>query len=462
MENHITAGSIRHKIIKLALTFTLFGSFFLLALQPDLRLAIPMLVGVAAVIVITLGGLFWLGERGRLDFSPATILSVALLLRLLFLAAPPGLSDDIYRYLWDGLQLLGGHNPYAFSPAAAPAAAGLEALRASVNHPDLVTIYPPAAQLLFAAGAAFGGGVTGLKLLLVLLDLIQCAVILRLLANLDLPPSRAVLYAWNPLPVLEIASSGHIDGAAMLCLLVTLLLLLGRRERPRSPLRAAVAGGCFAAAVLIKLFPLVFLPALLILSRGAIRSFLAGFCGAAAALSLPFLPELGHALGTLDLYLRNWEFAGFGFRVLRDLSTGATARLLLGLLFLAATGLIYRQAARRGDARGAIEAIYGVALAFLLLTTTLHPWYALYLAALLPLAAGASGLVLCWGVLLGYQVLIPYAILGQWVEQGWVAAVIFFAPLLAWLAARGLGSGLPCRSPRGSSLRPGSPRPGTG
>lgn len=428
-----------------------------LSLQPDLRLAVPLLVGVSAVIVIVLACILLRGERGGITWSPVFILFVALTLRLLFVAGHPTLSDDIHRYVWDGLNVLGGTNPYAFAPSAALPTPGSQGLLEAVNHPDLVTIYPPTAQFIFAAGASFGG-ITGLKAFLVLLDLLLCFVILHLLVRLDLPPWRAVLYAWNPLPVLEIASSGHIDGAAALFIFAAIFLLLRLRDEPFSPFRTAAAGGFFAASVLVKLFPLVFLPAFFFLCLGAVRYFLAGFCLIAAGLILPFMPEIGNALATLDVYLRNWEFAGFAFRILRDLTSGPTARIVLGSIFLATAALIYARAARRRSAISAVVAMYGVALAFLILTTTLHPWYALYLAALLPFVAGVSGLVLCWSVLLAYQVLIPYAILGQWSEQGWVAAVIFLAPALAWLTAWSVRSGLHGRSPRESSNLPASPR----
>lgn len=428
-----------------------------LSLQPDLRLSVPLLVGVSGVTFIALTCILARGERGGITWSPVFILLVALILRLLFVASPPTLSDDVHRYVWDGLNVLGGTNPYAHAPSSAPPVPGSEALLETINHPDLVTIYPPAAQAVFAVGASFGG-VTGMKSFLALLDLVLCFIILRLLARLDLPPWRAVLYAWNPLPVLEIASSGHIDGAAALFLFAALFFLLRSRDEPFSPFRTAAAGGFFAASVLVKLFPLVFLPAFFFLCRGAVRYFLAGFCLIAAGLILPFMPEIGNTFATLDVYLRNWEFAGFAFRILRDLTSGPTARIVLGIVFLAALTLIYARAARRRSAIGTVAAMYGVALAFLVLTTTLHPWYALYLAALLPFAAGVSGLVLCWSVLLAYQVLIPYAILGQWSEQEWVTAVIFLAPVLAWLAARGARSGLHGRSPRESSTLPASPR----
>ncbi len=82
-----------------------------LATLPDLRLAVPMLLAVAAVVTALLGLAALLAQHGRLRWSPALILTLAAGLRLLFLFRPPELSDDVFRYLWDGLWLLHGHNP---------------------------------------------------------------------------------------------------------------------------------------------------------------------------------------------------------------------------------------------------------------------------------------------------------------------------------------------------------------
>ncbi|HLA04819.1 MAG TPA: hypothetical protein VJZ16_02435 [Syntrophales bacterium] len=81
-----------------------------------------------------------------------------------------------------------------------------------------------------------------------------------------------------------------------------------------------------------------------------------------------------------------------------------------------------------------MRSLYGITFGFLLLTPTLHPWYALYLVSLLPFMAGPAGLVLTWAVFLSYRVLIGYAIDGQWIESDLIAAVIWFSPVVAWSA----------------------------
>lgn len=421
------------------LPFLLIGAMLLLQREPELRLAIPLLTGLTALMTMVLAFVLYRGERGGLPWSPAAILAVALALRLLFVFHPAQLSDDVYRYLWDGSNLLRGVNPYLAAPATMTPPAGLKAIHAAINHPEYATIYPPAAQLIFAAGAAAGGTVTGLKALLVLLDLALCALLISLLNRLELPVWRAVLYAWNPLPVVEIAGSGHVDGAGMTLFAAALLLLLTRGERR---FYAAASGALFAAAGLVKLFPLVLAPVLfLLVAPGRRLLFLAGFSAAAALLCIPFLPDLTNILRTLAVYAGNWEFAGFAFNALRECTgSGGVARTALVatlLLFVAVSTWRMASSPETTEDPGArmrrgLNAFYAIAMALLLTTPTLQPWYALMLAALLPFAAGPAGIVLCWAVLLTYRVQIPYFILGQWIESPLVTAAVFLAPAAAW------------------------------
>ena len=415
----------------------------LLAREPELRLAVPLLVGCTAVMVVMLAVTLYLGEKGALSWSITTILGVALLLRLLFVTAPPQLSDDIYRYLWDGCTLLRGGNPYASAPASVTPSPALSDIHRLINHPQCVTIYPPGAQVVFAGGAAVGGSV-GLKALLVLLDMGLCALLVVLLQQLEIPVWRAVLYAWNPLPILEIAGSGHVDGVGLTLLMGAILLILSeRKDDPSAALRRwpfYLSGGLLAGACLIKLFPLVLTPVFcLLVPRPRRVTFLAGFVMMSVALTLPFLPPLTNMLVSLEVYARNWEFAGFAFTTLRTLTgSGPVARCLLAGVLVMIVGVVCFRLKKRlnheltttGMGLAALAASYTITLSFLMLSPTLQPWYALSLAVLLPFCASPAGLLLCWAVFLTYQVQIAYFISGKWTENLYVTAAVFWAPLI--------------------------------
>ena len=421
----------------------------ILAVTGELRLAVPLLVGVTAVMTISLACILYVGERGRLTWSPTAILLVALLLRLLFLFAPPQLSDDVYRYLWDGSNLITGINPYATAPSKMTPSPALSPIHSRINHPDYVTIYPPMAQIIFGGGTVLGGSITGLKAFLVMIDIGLCALIIAMLKRLEVPAWKSVLYAWNPLPILEIAGSGHVDGAGMALVLAALYLLLDRNSVVRATTRNEpylISGAFLACAGLVKLLPFVFAPLLILLvPPGKRRYFIAGSIGTTTLLVTPFLPDLINITSSLNSYANNWEFAGFAFTVLRAVTgSGALARLMPSASFLLIACvttycLAQRlQQTRLSDSKAllTLKACYVIACAFLLLTPTLQPWYALSLAAFLPFCAGPTGLVLCWAVFLTYQVQIPYFILGQWHEDPYVTAAVFLAPLTTWLLCK--------------------------
>jgi len=432
------------------LLFIIVAGCATLAIAEELRLAVPLLVGVTAMMTIALACALYYGERGWVIWSPFVILAVALGLRLQFLFSPPQLSDDIYRYLWDGSNLLQGFNPYAAAPSDVSPPRALAAIHSRINHPDYVTIYPPAAQVVFAGGASLGGTVTGIKEFLVLLDMGLCALLIMLLKHLEMPAWRAVLYAWNPLPVLEIAGSGHVDGAGFTMLIGSFyLLVINRQSGSRNVAKHwpfLLSGTLVASAGLVKLFPFILAPVLFMLVPARRRlHFAAGFIATLAALVLPFLPHLTRMAASLDAYARNWEFAGFAFNTLRILTgSGSSARLLLLSCFLLVVvvivlrlaGSVSRTASPVAKARQALEACYAIAMAFLLLTPTLQPWYALFLSVFLPFCPGPAGMVLCWSVFLTYQVQIPYFIMGQWIENPQVTAAVSLAPITAFVLSR--------------------------
>ena len=456
-------------LLRAGFPLLVFVFFLALSAQPHLALHVPELIGYAALLTILSAAAVFAGERKGMGWSAGFILVLAALVRLLFLFQSPELSDDIFRYLLDGMMLLDGANPYAAAPDAVSSAnPAVSAIVALVNHGHMPTIYPPAAQMIFAAGALIGGTL-GMKLVLVLMDLAACFLIIRLLKQLDLPTSRAVLYAWHPLPVIEIAASGHIDAAAVCFLILAIVMMLqGIRisQQGSADINAAkrfagwkeiiivfTAGVGFAAAVLVKWIPLLFLPGiLLLLIRSRIRigiCWIAGGATAAFGLTAPFWPEIQNSYATLSVYLVHWEFSGFAFRLLREIAgAGQTARLILAAYGAIAVGIIYARlffldfTSRSNDpsaapdqaqrARRVLNACYAASFAWLLLTPTLHPWYALYLVCFFPFSPGPAGIALSWSVLLAYRVLIYYHPTGIWMEDDITPLLIVAAPAAAW------------------------------
>lgn len=186
------------------------------------------------------------------------ILLVALACRVIALPSIPYLSSDIYRYVWDGIVQHAHISPYRYVPGD-PA---LTALRAPnqwvfdhINRRDYArTIYPPAAQFVFYVVTFVGATVTAMKVAMLLFECVTVYALIQLLKELGVAKERCLIYAWCPLLVWEIGSSGHVDSIAMA--FIALALLARYRDRP------VVTGLFLGLAVITKLYPVILLPAL--------------------------------------------------------------------------------------------------------------------------------------------------------------------------------------------------------
>src|SRR5690349_16665704 len=212
---------------------------------------------LAAVQLLIYLAVAWLSLRTP---DSRTLLLVGLvfaaLFRLSILFTTPYLSDDIYRYIWDGRVQAAGINPYRYVPADA-SLANLrdDKIYPYINRRDSAqTIYPPVAEAVFLVVTRFSQSVTWMKAAMVGFEAVAIWALIQLLASFGLARQRVLIYAWHPLVVWEFAGSGHID--AMAIAFIALALLARRKDRQMS------TGFFLACATCVKLFPAVLFPAL--------------------------------------------------------------------------------------------------------------------------------------------------------------------------------------------------------
>jgi alpha-1,6-mannosyltransferase len=311
--------------------------------------------------------LLWCGAGSR--HAAVMILSVAVAMRIVVVLAPPYLSSDIYRYIWDGRVTAAGLNPYAYIPNDPQ----LAALRDSEIFPEINrrnyahTIYPPAAQAIFFLVTRVSETLTAMKLAMVGFEAVAIVLMLRLLAAARQPLSWIVVYAWHPLPLWEFAGSGHID-AAMIAF-VTLALWSKRRWQTG----LALAGGA-----LVKFYPTALLPAMW---RRWDWRMPALFCVTIALAYLPFIGVGWRVFGFLPQYIvEEGLAAGAGFywwslaKSVVPLGGVSTLPYIVGAACLLAALAAYvasRPRASGVDIRGAAL----LAGAFTVLLTPHYPWY---------------------------------------------------------------------------------------
>lgn len=321
-------------------------------------------------------------------------IAAGVLFRLLFLLAVPALSDDYFRFVWDGSLLAAGQNPYLHVPrfyiqAPTPQVAGVvQGLYQQLNSQEYYSVYPPVAQAVFWLSVKLFPGnlladIVVMRVVLLLADTGSILLLLRLLRKMGLPDKQVLLYALNPLVIIELVGNLHFEALMIFFVLLCLYQLFYQR--------LVVAGIALGLAIGTKLLPLMFLP--FVLRRLGLRNFLL-FGGVllltVAAVFYPLLSAevLQNIFRTLDLYFQKFEFNASVYYLLRWLGyklAGFNVILYIGpLLSLATLCTIIALASvkRLGSIRRLSGYMAAALTVYLFLATTVHPWYLTTLLAL--------------------------------------------------------------------------------
>jgi hypothetical protein len=388
-------------------------------------------------------------ERGR-SWPAGWVWGTAVLARLLLLLAPPTLSDDVYRMIWDGHVALNGLSPYARAVADPALDALAIPARALVNNPDMASPYLPAAQAVFRLAALAGPRPFVLQGVMVLFDLLAGLLIAALLRLATLPARRLLLYLWNPLVIVEVAHGAHSDAWMVLLALLAVWAALAQPPAWRGWLSpVALAVGTLTKPLPALLAPVLFWrwnwPQRLLYPLLAFALLLPAGLRAGWGLD-PALDGRG-VFGALLIYTSRWKFNSGLFHALEALFGGAdslaattAAKLLIGTAMLLVLLAVFLRARRHEEARAMLRLAAVPFMAYVLLTPTFHPWYLLIVLAFVPFlppGAGESGR--CWLAtgpwlwLSGTAVFSYLAYLepGLVLERPWVRAV-------QWLPALGL------------------------
>jgi len=416
------------------------------------------------------------------------VVALALAVRFALVFAEPVLSDDLYRYVWEGRVSLAAHNPYYLAPDSEVLLRLRDAeIWPKINHPAIPTVYPPMAQFAFAFNALWNGGTTSMRLIFVAVEIVTVYVLWRWTRGDEgswrLP--ALTIYALNPLVFVETAWSGHLDVIAW----CSLVLAISVWSKGDSPAHGAHAGLWLGMSIAAKFLGLMALAALVLAPfraaawRPALAkraALLATVCLIVGASYLPYVeagPKLFDGLGT---YAATWRSNDGGFRLVADTteyaistwapdswrySEGPDSKVLVRLSAL--DEIFLRYGWTRDDDGQTIAAttfsagqiagttaklvallIMGLALlwcllverdpfrrfAILMLTLlfvapTVHPWYVAWLvpfAALRPRSADLAFSGLC---LMAYGAWLSVARGGTWSLPAWVVAIEYLTVL---------------------------------
>ncbi len=335
-------------------------------------------------------------------------LGLGLVLRLVLLATEPTLSDDIYRYIWEGNLFAQGVSPWGF-PIDSPQGDPFEIpARALANNTSLASPYLPIAQIVFALTTFISLDPIVLQIVMVGFDVLAVTFMLRLLAALGLPKKRALIYWLNPLVIVEIAHGAHLDAIIVGLTMLALWLMFDLAKR--YPWAAYAGVTTLAAATLSRPLVALFVPILFWLWNwrqrilygvltvvpvalvGIVSGFgleegaTAGAFGSAITFGRTFRFNSGIFAWLARWIARRPEFFDRGYEESFDL-----ARVILVPIVGAALLAVFIRARRTGGPLETIRAFAVPMTIYVLFTTVLHPWYILLGLMLLPFLAPGPG-----------------------------------------------------------------------
>jgi hypothetical protein len=344
----------------------------------------------------------------RKAFSLKEIITFGILFRLLLLFLTPNLSEDVYRFIWDGKLWWEGIDTYAFLPSEIIKENILSPdLFAQLNSPNYYSIYPPLNQLIFTLGAFFDNttlGIIAIRLFIILVEIGTLFLLPKVLQQYGKDPKSLLFYAFNPLVILELSGNLHFEAFVIFFLLWSIYEFEKRRTN-----KSAIAMGL---AISFKLVPLILLASFfrkLNLKQYIKFIFLA--CLVAAISFLPFLfsDALKGISTSTSLYFMNFEFNASLYYLIREIGFAvkgyniiATAGPLLGIL--AFSGMVIFNILASSKMK-LPERMLWTYMIYFLFATTVHPWYVLPILVL--------------GLLNGYKFTILWSFLAFFTYWGY-------------------------------------------
>lgn len=374
----------------------------------------------ACAFAAYLAALRWSGSLGPRAVGAAVAVSIAW--RVTLVAAPPLLSDDVYRYVWEGRIQLHGGNPYVWEdrPEGKRWTALRDGVWERVTHKFYSALYPPAWQMAARGVAAVHDSVTAMKAFLVACEVAALALLAWILRRRGLPPSRILVMAWSPLALVEVAGSGHNDAFAILATVAALAALEAGR-----PAAAAVAAAIALDAKVLPGF----------VAAGWARRFrwphVTLAVAVAAALFVPYAAAGSGLWHSAIRYARYWRFNETLFAPLRA-AFGDDGAVAASTALLGATAAAVAWKRTEPAMAGLL-----VVVASLLLAANVLPWYAMWLLPFLVLRDSPAALLFTGTVTLAYLAYPDWRSGEPWYLSWPVRALEYGPPaIVAWLSRR--------------------------
>nr|WP_282113215.1 mannosyltransferase [Maribacter stanieri] len=325
------------------------------------------------------------------------LLGLGIIFRLVFLFTEPNLSQDFYRFIWDGHLVANGDNPYLHTPddliknmvSIIPNADvlydGMGSL--SARH---YSNYPPLNQLLFALASFIGGksifgSLLVLRITIILADIGVFYFGRRLLKNLNKSPHLIFWYFLNPLVIVELTGNLHFEGVMLFFFILSMFLLSINKWK--------IAGIVMACSISVKLVPLLFLPLFfkyLGWKKSIIFYSIIGITS--IVLFLPFnTPEfIDNYTKTISLWFSNFEFNSSIYNIAKKIAIHFDAKPWEFIkeygkvtpVLTIVTVVLFTLLPKKYDLNRVLWSMMWVMTIYYFISTTVHPWYPIFLVLL--------------------------------------------------------------------------------
>ena len=327
--------------------------------------------------------------------SSESLFVMGIFFRIVLLFSLPALSQDFYRFIWDGRLQLHGYNPYLHLPSTLINTTGFNIPDAQVLFDGMgnlslthYTNYPPVNQLCFLlaallAGKSIMGSVVVFKLIIIGADIGIFFFGKKLLKVFNQPEKNIFLYFLNPLVIVELTGNLHFEGVMMFFLIASLYYLQKQKYR-----WSAVF---MALSIAVKLVPLMLLP--LFMRHLKLKKLLQFYVIVGVVLLVSFLPFFSiqfsqNYINTVALWFVNFEFNASIYYVVRNIGYAIKGYNIIGAVgkvtpfVIVAVMLAFSLNKRNRDLRFLISNMLLALTIYFFLSTTVHPWYIISLVAL--------------------------------------------------------------------------------
>ena len=390
----------------------------------------------------------------------STLVGLTVLFRLIFLFAIPNLSQDFYRFIWDGRMILEGLNPYLSLPQTfiehgiypIPEALNLYDGMGKMNGSHY-TNYPPINQLCFViagiiANKSIFGSVIVLRIIIILADIGILYFGKKILEKANLPIKNIFWYLLNPFIIIELTGNLHFEPLMLFFLIWSIYKLQQQKWLWSSVL--------LACSISVKLIPLLFLPLFFqwfiknktvnsnsevsIRTQSRTKSFLellifyTIILVTTILLFLPFYSSelLNNYLNSVGLWFEKFEFnasfyyvfreIGYQFRGWNEIAIIGKLMPILTIIFLGFITFFRKNTSLKGLIT---SMLFGLSF-YYFTTTTVHPWYLSTLIILSIFTKYRFPIIWSFVIVLSYQ---AYAN-SPWKEDLWLIGLEYFIVFL--------------------------------